>query len=336
MAAAIRATTSMATRLWGLRSRPAYIGDNESTKPFAEFIMDGCNEWRNWEDIQCNWGSLSSIIDHWGDYGTVLAPFAGPGHWHDMDMLLVGANCITEDEEMTQMAIWAISASPLIMGNDLTKVFASSKAILLNSAAISVSQDPLGQMGIRLPAYTSKSAQQVWSRRLGNGDAAVALYNKLGAGVSAAQDSAACPSWHEVCGGRVEACGGGASDFLRGRLSSAAIANLSRAGALEACCMDANCEGFTFSVSGQKPAYEAATPERCGSNQPMRAVLAGGPADISVNFADVGMYGAVTVFDIWAQKALGTFYTSYTAKGVPLHGTSFLRFSAATESAIVV
>jgi hypothetical protein len=29
-------------------SWPAYIGDNESVKPFGTFIMDGCNLWRNW------------------------------------------------------------------------------------------------------------------------------------------------------------------------------------------------------------------------------------------------------------------------------------------------
>ena len=31
-----------------------------------------------------------------------------------------------------QMAIWAISASPMIMGNDMRKVAPDSKAILLN------------------------------------------------------------------------------------------------------------------------------------------------------------------------------------------------------------
>ena len=54
-------------------------------------------------------------------YGEALVPYAGPGHWHDMDMLLIGAHCVTEDEEKTQMAIWSISASPLIMGNDFAK-----------------------------------------------------------------------------------------------------------------------------------------------------------------------------------------------------------------------
>ena len=63
-------------------SWPAYIGSNESEKPFTTFIMDGCNLWRNWDDIQCNFNSLGSIIDHWGDWGSVLAPFAGWSYAH--------------------------------------------------------------------------------------------------------------------------------------------------------------------------------------------------------------------------------------------------------------
>ena len=43
-------------------SWPAYLAANESDKPFGEFVMDGCNLWRNWDDIQCTWESLSSII----------------------------------------------------------------------------------------------------------------------------------------------------------------------------------------------------------------------------------------------------------------------------------
>lgn len=66
-------------------SWPAYINHgNESLQPFATFIEYGCNGWRNWHDIGCSAGSVMSIIDHWGDYGLALQPFAGPGHWHDM------------------------------------------------------------------------------------------------------------------------------------------------------------------------------------------------------------------------------------------------------------
>merc|ERR1719281_732505 len=69
-------------------------------------------------------------------------------------MLLIGNGCITTAEEQTQMAIWSISASPLIMGNDLRKVSAESKAILMNSDAIAINQDAKGQMGIRLSDNT--------------------------------------------------------------------------------------------------------------------------------------------------------------------------------------
>lgn len=80
------------------------------------------------------------------------------------------------------MAIWAVSASPLIMGNDMRNVSAASKAILFNAEAIAVSQDPLGKMGIRLSADV---AQQLWVRELspsasGRSRAAVALYHKGG------------------------------------------------------------------------------------------------------------------------------------------------------------
>lgn len=161
-------------------SWPAYLGSNETSKPWSKMIDAGCNLWRNWRDIQCRWSSAAAIIDHWGDYGESLVQWAGPGHWHDMDMLLIGNGCISTEQERTQMAIWAISASPMIMGNDLRKVPAASKAILLNKDAIAVSQDSLGQMGRRHPSYNSSSPTQVWSRPLGNGDVAIALYNKAG------------------------------------------------------------------------------------------------------------------------------------------------------------
>lgn len=216
-------------------SWPAYLGSNESAKPFELMIDAGCNLWRNWDDIQCTWDSLSSIVDHWGDFGSSLAPFAGPGHWHDMDMLLVGAGCLSLDEERTQMAIWAISASPLIMSNDLREVPEASRAVLLNRDAIAISQDPLGTMGIRLPRFSAGSPEQVWARPLAGGKVAVVLYNK-------------------------------------------------------------------------------ATGDR---------------ADLAVVFADVGLQGFVSVFDVWRGEELGSFSGSFTARGVPLHGCAFLRLTPA-------
>ena len=74
------------------------------------------------DDIQCSWGSLSSIIEHWGVYGSVLVKWAAPGYWHDPDMLLIGCNCISDDEARTQMGecmqSWVVSMHSLIAVTD--------------------------------------------------------------------------------------------------------------------------------------------------------------------------------------------------------------------------
>jgi hypothetical protein len=65
-------------------SWPAYLGDNESAKPFEAMIAAGCNSWRNYDDVSNDWSSVGDIIDHFGDYSAVLQKVAGPGHWNDM------------------------------------------------------------------------------------------------------------------------------------------------------------------------------------------------------------------------------------------------------------
>ena len=54
-----------------------------------------------------------------------------------------------------------------------------SQAVLLNEEIIAIDQDPLGQMGLRV---SPKAATEVWARNLSNGDVAVAMLNKGGAG----------------------------------------------------------------------------------------------------------------------------------------------------------
>ena len=69
--------------------------------------------------------------------------------------LIIGNDCITEAEEETQMALFAIMAAPLIMGNDARNISsARSKATLLNRHAIAVDQDPKGRSGHRISPYS--------------------------------------------------------------------------------------------------------------------------------------------------------------------------------------
>ena len=247
-------------------------------------------------------------------------------------MLLIGNGCITIDEEMTQMAIWSIIASPLIMGNDMRNVSAASRAILTNPAAIAVSQDPLGQMGLRLDA-TSSAPTQRWARVLANGDVAVALYNKAGA-PQPPIPGPPCASWTVTHGGYYEACGGAAGDV--GTFSS-----LTRAQAQAACCADLTCAGFSYvpdasntTGSGYYKGNLMCGLQKAsgleGYAKPNQVPSPSGSAqDITINFADVNLVGSVNVYDIWAQASVGTFTTSFTAKQVPYHGTGFFRLSKA-------
>lgn len=53
-----------------------------------------------------------------------------------MDMLLIGNDCITDDEGRTQLAIWSIMAAPLIMGNDVRNISANATATLTNAEVL--------------------------------------------------------------------------------------------------------------------------------------------------------------------------------------------------------
>ena len=57
-------------------------------QPNFSSIIEHCNLWRNYDDIQDSWKSLETIIDYYGDNQDVIIPNAGPGHWNDPDMVI--------------------------------------------------------------------------------------------------------------------------------------------------------------------------------------------------------------------------------------------------------
>ena len=50
-------------------------------------IINTCNLWRNFDDIQDSWSSVERTIDYYGDHQDVIIANAGPGHWNDPDMV---------------------------------------------------------------------------------------------------------------------------------------------------------------------------------------------------------------------------------------------------------
>lgn len=133
----------------------------EGMTPDWESIIKTCNLWRNFDDIQDSWDSVTSIINYYGDNQDKINPNAGPGHWNDPDMLIIGNYGLSYDQSKSQMALWAIMAAPLFMSNDLRTVEPKFKAILQNKDVIAVNQDALGIQGKRL---SKENGIEIWSR----------------------------------------------------------------------------------------------------------------------------------------------------------------------------
>nr|CAH7734606.1 unnamed protein product [Callosobruchus chinensis] len=110
-------------------------------------LQQTCNLWRNWKDIEDEWASVTGIVDWFAENQDRLAPFAGPGHWNDPDMLIIGDYGLSYEQSKAQMAIWAIMAAPLIMSVDLRTIEPKFRDILLNKDIIAVNQDRLGIQG---------------------------------------------------------------------------------------------------------------------------------------------------------------------------------------------
>jgi len=124
-------------------------------------IINTCNLWRNFDDIQDSWNSVERTIDYYGDNQDLIIANAGPGHWNDPDMLIIGNFGLSYEQCKTQMAMWAIFAAPLLVSVDLRTIKPEYKAILLNKKIIAVNQDPLGIQGRRI--YKQKGIE-IWAR----------------------------------------------------------------------------------------------------------------------------------------------------------------------------
>lgn len=136
-----------------------------------------------WKDIVGQGGmGIIDIINH----SDTLYDYAGPGHWNDLDMLVVGlygkggpssdlggVGCTT-DEYQTQMSLWCMLGSQLAMSHDMRNADAETKRILLNREAIAINQDSLGKVARPM----GKVGQcRVYLRELSGGRHAVAILN---------------------------------------------------------------------------------------------------------------------------------------------------------------
>ncbi|MFJ9152484.1 NPCBM/NEW2 domain-containing protein [Streptomyces sp. NPDC102270] len=141
-------------------------------KPW-EWAADVGHLWRTTGDISDTWGSMLSILKQ----NLPLAPYAGPGHWNDPDMLEVGNGGMTATEYRSHFSMWSVMAAPLLIGSDLRSASAETFEILGNKEVIAVDQDPLGKQG---GVVSSGGGRWVVAKEMKDGSRTVALFNESG------------------------------------------------------------------------------------------------------------------------------------------------------------
>ncbi|MEN9701350.1 MAG: hypothetical protein RIR55_665 [Bacteroidota bacterium] len=152
-------------------------------KPWLWAAGVGGQLWRTTYDVRDSWTSVSSIMD----INSALSAYAGPGHWNDPDMLIVGlrgskgpagdlggTGC-NDVEYQSNMSLWAMMASPLIATNDIRTMNDAAKSILLNEEIIAINQDALGKQADKV---NPTDALNIFIKPLANGDIAVAFLNR--------------------------------------------------------------------------------------------------------------------------------------------------------------
>jgi alpha-galactosidase len=137
------------------------------------------NSWRTGGDIRDNWESLKKRLfsqDKW-------ARFAGPGHWNDPDMLVVGyvgwghgehPTKLTADEQYTHISAWCLMSVPLLLGCDLTKLDPFTLNLLTNDEVLALDQDPLGRQAT---VIARQGETGIMAKDLADGSKAAGLFN---------------------------------------------------------------------------------------------------------------------------------------------------------------
>lgn len=140
----------------------------------------GGNCWRTTGDIYDDWSSVESI----GFAQAGKEKYAGPGNWNDPDMLVVGKvgwgpqlhqTNLSPDEQYAHISLWALLASPLLIGCDMTQLDEFTLNLLTNDEVLEINQDVLGKQADRKAVYNEI---EIWTKDLEDGSVAVGIFNR--------------------------------------------------------------------------------------------------------------------------------------------------------------
>ncbi|MEV6843640.1 X2-like carbohydrate binding domain-containing protein [Actinoplanes sp. NPDC051411] len=146
---------------------------------FAGYWRSQANGWRIEWDVECY--CANDALTQWANIARLFPDTATwwrngeNGGWNDLDSLDVGNGSmdgLTRDERRTATTLWAVSAAPLYLGNDLTNLDPYGLSLVTNPEVIAVDQ-----AGTPARPVSTSAQQQVWYALNADGSYTVALFN---------------------------------------------------------------------------------------------------------------------------------------------------------------
>jgi Alpha galactosidase C-terminal beta sandwich domain/Alpha galactosidase A len=185
------------------------------TTKLAPVLKKYSNQWEFTPDIEingpdegsansCNSAPFTGCLSvfpltsyaHWSDRFAGVArwqPYGGPGGFNDYDSIGVGNGSADSGMSLaaseSQLSLWALGSSPLILGVDLTRAVRNAYGtsagltprdfrLLTNRQVIGVDQDSIDASRIAdIGTPGPKAGRQVFAKRERRGDAIVGLFN---------------------------------------------------------------------------------------------------------------------------------------------------------------
>src|SRR5579862_611154 len=164
------------------------VTQGDFTTAIATTLMKYANQWEFAPDVECykcEKSGSSYPLTSWADiakrfnYVAEWQPYSGAGGFNDYDSLEVGNGSndgLTPAERQTQISLWALGASPLLLGVDLTRLDSTDlQKYLENSEVLAVDQDSIAAKRV-----LNSGNHQVFAKSEPNGDVIVGLFNTGG------------------------------------------------------------------------------------------------------------------------------------------------------------
>ncbi|MGJ0119179.1 glycoside hydrolase family 27 protein [Williamsia sp. MIQD14] len=128
-------------------------------------------------DITAQWSTAAGVAGYQGVLDIAAASASASaevraGRWLDLDMLEIGVGTtLTEAQQRSHLALWAMAGSPLIAGNDLTRMGSATRSLLASPGILAVDQDPsAAARAVSVDGWTR-------TRRMSDGSTVVSITN---------------------------------------------------------------------------------------------------------------------------------------------------------------